>query len=313
MLPKLLLSTLALVATTGLVAAQSTLTNDDVIKLANSGLSEQFVIERIDQQGSRLSSDVSNLIELKDNGVNERIISAVVRRSTGRTEPLNTDSVVRLVRARFSDGFIIDLLNKRPGQFSTDTSRIIELKEAGVSERLLSLMVAQGGGRELPKGTEIIIRLIDSIDSDVNRSGQDFRASLDEPILIGDEVIVRKGADATVRLVDKEDSGKIRGRTSLTLQLVSVTVDGKKMAIESEDVAQYSGSRGARTAKSAAAVGVIGAIIGGIAGGGKGAAIGGAAGAGAGAGAQIFLDPQRVKVPSESKLTFLTEKVARIP
>src|SRR6185369_3062906 len=150
MLPKLLLSTLALVATTGLVAAQSTLTNDDVIKLANSGLSEQFVIERIDQQGSRLSSDVSNLIELKDNGVNERIISAVVRRSTGRTEPLNTDSVVRLVRARFSDGFIIDLLNKRPGQFSTDTSRIIELKEAGVSERLLSLMVAQGGGRELP-------------------------------------------------------------------------------------------------------------------------------------------------------------------
>jgi len=313
MLPKLLLSTLALVATAGLVAAQSTLTNDDVIKLANSGLSEQFVIERIDQQGSRLSSDVSNLIELKDNGVNERIISAVVRRSTGRTEPLNTDSVVRLVRARFSDGFIIDLLNKRPGQFSTDTSRIIELKEAGVSERLLSLMVAQGGGRELPKGTEIIIRLIDSIDSDVNRSGQDFRASLDEPILIGDEVIVRKGADATVRLVDKEDSGKIRGRTSLTLQLVSVTVDGKKMAIESEDVAQYSGSRGARTAKSAAAVGVIGAIIGGIAGGGKGAAIGGAAGAGAGAGAQIFLDPQRVKVPSESKLTFLTEKVARIP
>src|SRR6185436_5279188 len=106
---------------------------------------------------------------------------------------------------------------------------------------------------------------------------------------------------------------KIRGRSSLTLQLVSVTVDGKKMLIESGDVAQYSGSRGARTAKSAAAVGVIGAIIGGIAGGGKGAAIGGAAGAGAGAGAQIFLDPQRVKVPSESKLTFLTEKVARLP
>lgn len=313
MLRKLLLPTLALVATAGLVAAQSTLTNDDVIKLAKSGLSEQFVIERIDQQGSRLSSDVSSLIELKDNGVNERIITAVVRKSSGRAEALNTDSVLRLVKSGFSDGFIIDLLNKRPGQFSTDTSRIIELKNAGVSERLLSLMVAQGGGRELPKGTEIIIRLIDSIDSDVNRSGQDFRASLDEPILIGDEVIVRKGADATVRLVDKEDSGKIRGRTSLTLQLVSVTVDGKKMAIESEDVAQYSGSRGARTAKSAAAVGVIGAIIGGIAGGGKGAAIGGAAGAGAGAGAQIFLDPQRVKVPSESKLTFLTEKVARIP
>jgi hypothetical protein len=60
-------------------------------------------------------------------------------------------------------------------------------------------------------------------------------------------------------------------------------------------------------------VGAIGAIIGGIAGGGKGAAIGAAAGAGAGAGAQIFLDPQRVKVPSESLLTFVTEKPAQIP
>ena len=85
------------------------------------------------------------------------------------------------------------------------------------------------------------------------------------------------------------------------------------MAINSGDVAQYSGSRGERTAKSAAAVGVLGAIIGGIAGGGKGAAIGAAAGAGAGAGAQIFLDPQRVRVPSEALLTFLTEKETRLP
>ena len=59
MLRKLLLSILALTAASGLVAAQSTLTNDDVVKLAKSGLSEQFVTDLIDQQGSRLSSDVS--------------------------------------------------------------------------------------------------------------------------------------------------------------------------------------------------------------------------------------------------------------
>ncbi len=316
MLPKLHHCVVALTVAVGLALAQSTLSNDDVIKLAKSGLSEQFVTDLIERQGSALSSDVSSLIALKEGGVNERIINAVLRKTSSvRAEALNTDSVLRLVKAGFTDGFIIELLNKRPGQFAASAERIIELKNAGVSERLLSLMVLQGGGsgREIERGTEISVRLIDSIDSDVNRPGEEFRASLEDPILLGDEVAVRKGADATVRLVAKEESGRIRGRSALTLELVSVMVDGKPMSIESGEVMQYSGSRAARTAKSAAVVGAIGAVIGGIAGGGKGAAIGAAAGAGAGAGAQIFLDPQRVKVPSESVLTFVTDKAARIP
>lgn len=316
MLKRLHLCVLALAGAAGLIFAQAGLSNEDVIKLAKSGLSEQFVTDLIEQRGASLSSDVSSLIALKEGGVNERIINAVIRKTSSvRGETLNTDSVLRLVKAGFSEAFIIDLLNKRPGQFATSADRIVELKNAGVSERLLSLMVIQGGGsgREVERGTEISVRLIDSIDSDVNRPGEEFRASLEDPILLGDEVAVRKGADATVRLVAREESGRIKGRSVLTLQLVSVMVEGKPMAIESGEVMQYSSSRAARTAKSAAVVGALGAIIGGIAGGGKGAAIGAAAGAGAGAGAQIFLDPQRVKVPSESVLTFVLDKPARIP
>ena len=47
----------------------------------------------------------------------------------------------------------------------------------------------------------------------------------------------------------------------------------------------------------------LGAIIGAIAGGGKGAAIGAASGAALGTGAQV-LRGQRVKVPSETRLSF---------
>jgi hypothetical protein len=288
-----------------------TMTNDDVIKLAKAGLTDEFVIDLIDKQGVRLNGDVSSLIQLKTSGVNERIIGAVAKKAQP-TEPLNTDSVVRLVKANFSDAFIIDLLARRPGQFSTDTSRLIELKQAGVSEKLLTLMVNQTAARELPAGTEISVRLIDGVDSEVNRVGDEFMASLDEPITFGNDVIAQKGSKATVKLTEAKDSGKLTGRTSLTLQLASIVVDGKAVEINSSDVSQESGSRGARTAKSAAVVGAIGAIIGGIAGGGKGAAIGGAAGAGAGAGTQVLLDPQKVKVPSETVLTFTTEKPARL-
>lgn len=295
----------------GSLFAQSTMTNEDVLKLSKAGLSESFVTDLIDKQGSKLTGDVSSLILLKDGGVNERIVAAVAKKAPS-SEPLNTDSVLRLVKSQFSDSFIIDLLSRRPSQFSTDAGRIIELKQAGVSERLLSLMVTQSASRELPRGTEISVRMVDRIDSELHRPGDQFSATLEDPIVLGSDVIAAKGAKAVVRLADATDSGKLTGRTSLTLQLVSVAIDGKVVPINSSDVAQQSGSRTERTAKSAAAVGVLGAIIGGIAGGGKGAAIGAAAGAGAGAGAQVLLDPQKVKVPSETVLTFVTAGPTRI-
>lgn len=296
----------------GTLGAQTTLTNSDLVKLSKAGLSEDFVLNLIDQQGSRLATDPSALIALKNEGVNERIISAAVKKSPSR-EPLNSDSVLRLVQAGFSDGFVINLLNAQPSKFTVDASRIVDLKQAGVSERVLALMVQQGGGRELPSGSEISVRLIDSVDSDKNNQGDEFRASLEDPITIGNDVVVQKGADAKVRLVSEQESGKLKGRAGLTVQLVSLTIDGKTVPVNSSDVSEYSGSRGARTAKSAAAVGTIGAIIGAIAGGGKGAAIGAGAGAAAGAGAQTVMKGQQVRIPSETVLTFTTQQPVELP
>src|ERR1041385_704992 len=292
--------------------AQPTLTNDDVIKLSKSGLSEDFVLNLVDQQGSRLSSDVSRLVELKNAGVSERIITAVSKKNAP-AEPLTTDGVLRLTKAGFSDGFIVELLNRYPGKFSTDSSRIVELKRAGVSEKVLSAMLAQGGARTLPSGPQTPIRLIDPIDSEKNREGEEFRASLDEPITVGNDVVAPKGADARVKLAVDKESGKFTGKTELTVQLVSLTMDGRTIPVTSSNVVESSGSRGARTAKTAGAVGAVGAIIGAIAGGGKGAAIGAGAGAAAGAGSQVFMKGQRVRIPSETVLTFTTQGDVKLP
>jgi len=296
----------------GTLAAQTTLTNPDLVKLSKAGLSEDFILNLIDQQGSRLQSEPSALVDLKNQGVNERIIAAVVRKSPSR-EPLNSDSVLRLVQAGFSDRFVIDLLNAQPAKFTASASRIVELKQAGVSERILALMVQQGSVRELPSGTQISVRLIESVDSERNREGDEFRASLEDPITLGNDVVVQKGADVRVRLVAEKESGKLSGRASLTVQLVTITADGKTFPVNTSDVSEYSGSRGARTAKSAAAVGAVGAIIGAIAGGGKGAAIGAGAGAATGAGAQTVMKGQTVRIPSETVLTFTTQSSVQLP
>ena len=48
----------------------------------------------------------------------------------------------------------------------------------------------------------------------------------------------------------------------------------------------------------------LGTIIGALAGGGKGAAIGAVSGAGAGGAVQVLTSGQKVKIPSETRLTF---------
>jgi len=294
------------------VQAQPTLSNSDVIKMSNAGLSEDFITNLIDQQGSRLSSDVSSLIDMKMAGVNERILSAIVKKAPS-PEPLNGDSVLRLTKAGFSDNFIADLIGRQPTKFSVSGARIVELKEAGVSERILALMVNESGARDLRAGTQISIRLIDSIDSEKDKSGDEFRATLEDPITIGDEVVVKKGADARVRLTEDKQSGKFTGKAELTVQLLSIMVNGKTLPISSTSVTEYSKSQTKSTVEKAAVVGAVGALIGGLAGGGKGAGIGAGAGAAAGAGSGVFMKGQRVKIPSETVLTFTTQQDVRLP
>jgi hypothetical protein len=168
------------------------------------------------------------------------------------------------------------------------------------------------GSVELPAGTNIVVRLIDGVDSDSARPGQTFAASLDEPIMLGGDSIVPRGADATLKLVDAKDSGKLTGRAELTLDLQSIRVNGQMVDVNSQTISRESDSRGNRTAKVAGGTAAVGAIIGAIAGGGKGAAIGAVAGGAAGAGAEIVTKGQRVKIPSETRLTFVLDTPVRI-
>jgi hypothetical protein len=115
-----------------------------------------------------------------------------------------------------------------------------------------------------------------------------------------------------VRLATEKSSGKLTGKAELTLELVSITVDGKPVPVSSTSVAEYSGSQTTSTVKKAAVVGALGAVIGAIAGGGKGAAIGAGSGAAVGAGSGVFMKGQRVKVPSETLLTFTTEQSIKL-
>jgi hypothetical protein len=135
---------------------------------------------------------------------------------------------------------------------------------------------------------------------------------VDEPVLVDGQVAIPRGSDAVVKLVEDQQSGKIEGKTILTLVLQQVLANGRMVDLTSGDVSQSSGSRGARSAKVIGGTAALGAIIGALAGGGRGAAIGAGSGAAVGTGAEVLTKGQTVKIPSETRLTFALQQPAQL-
>lgn len=155
----------------------------------------------------------------------------------------------------------------------------------------------------VPAGTKITVRMIEGIDSDKTNEGHTYRASLDDPIIVNGRTLADKGADATVRVVRVQQSGRITGSEEVQLVLSGITLNGRMYPVNSGPATVAEKSKGSQSAKVIGGTAVVGAIIGAIAGGGKGAAIGAASGAGAGAAVQAIRG-QRVQIPSESTLDF---------
>lgn len=160
----------------------------------------------------------------------------------------------------------------------------------------------------VPAGAILTVRTIDPVDSATNTTGQVFKASLDAPIVVDNHVIVPKGADVYMKLVNASSAGRLAGKSELTLALQSVVFQGKTYPVITSDVTQSGASRGKNSAMKIGGGAVLGALIGGLAGGGKGAAIGAAAGGGAGTGLQVFTKGKQLKIPSETRLDFTLEQ-----
>ncbi len=160
----------------------------------------------------------------------------------------------------------------------------------------------------VPAGTTIMVRMIDSVNSDTNRVGDRFRASLEENLMVGDVLVAPKGADVYGRLEGAKEAGRLAGKSELHLELTGIMINQKIQPIVTGEYAVAGKSRGANTAKKVGGGAALGAVIGAIAGGGKGAAIGAGVGAGAGTTIQVLTRGEQVRVPSETLLEFRLEQ-----
>jgi len=160
-------------------------------------------------------------------------------------------------------------------------------------------------------GTLLRVRTIDNIDVDSSKAGAKYRASLDDPIMVGGAVVVPKGADTTMQAVKVQQSGKMKGSDLIQLKLISVSVRGTTYPVVTSVVESKGKGEGKATARKTAGGAGLGALIGGIAGGGKGALIGVAAGAATGLVVSASGE-QHLKIPSETRLEFKLESALKV-
>jgi hypothetical protein len=172
---------------------------------------------------------------------------------------------------------------------------------------------ANATGMTVPAGTNLLVRMIDGVDSDKNHVGDRFRASLEQDFVVDGAVIAPKGTDVYGRLSEAKEAGHIQGKSQLKLELTEILIRNRLQPIMTGDYEVSGSSRGSDTAKKVGIGAVAGTVIGAIAGGGKGAAIGAGVGAGAGAAVQIITKGEQVHVPSETLLDFRIEQPFTMP
>jgi hypothetical protein len=163
-----------------------------------------------------------------------------------------------------------------------------------------------------PKGTPVVIRTISEIDTDRNRVGDVFEATLEDAMVWGNQTVFPRGATVKGRIAYAKESGKLSGKSQLVLELTDIVAKGRTYFLRTSDYTEIGSSRGNRTAATVGGTAALGAIIGAIAGGGKGAAIGAASGAAVGTGVQVVTRGEVLRIPAETVIEFKLQSALRV-
>jgi hypothetical protein len=156
----------------------------------------------------------------------------------------------------------------------------------------------------IPAGTPITVRLQQRLSSASAVPGQRFECVIDEPVLVGDRVVVPVGAVAEGHVIVARRSGRLRHPGELGLTLDRVTIDQQIVSLNTSRVVARGGSHKKRNWGWIGGGTGGGAVIGALAAGGKGALIGSGIGAAAGTTTAFFTGKKDVVFGNERRLRF---------
>ncbi|MCA1619319.1 MAG: hypothetical protein LC795_08405 [Acidobacteria bacterium] len=187
------------------------------------------------------------------------------------TRPLTNADVREMVEAKIAPEVVVEKIKASPCDFDTSPGALGRLKEAGVPDALLLVMVMSPKcapqpqpappprrvAVSVPAGTVVELETAYTINSQLTRKGDAISFRVVNPVVVDGQIVVEKGATATA-LVTKAERGGHFGRAGrIAWMMKEVTAaDGSRIPL------QFNGrmvgdSKGAKVATSMVVMGTL--------------------------------------------------------
>jgi hypothetical protein len=182
------------------------------------------------------------------------------------TRPLTNADVLSMVEAKLATEVVVEKIKASPCDFDTSPAALGRLKEAGVPDALLLVMVlspkckpqpARRVAVVVPAGTTVELEAAYAINSQLVRAGDAVSFRVVNPVIVDGQVVVEKGAVATAVVTKAERGGHWgrAGRLAWTMKEVTAA-DGTRLPL------QFSGrtvgdSKGAKVATRVVLTGLV--------------------------------------------------------
>jgi hypothetical protein len=150
-----------------------------------------------------------------------------------------------------------------------------------------------GRSLETPAGTELVVRTVETIDSQTSGPDQIFSAIVEHDVRNDSGGVVIPGGSSAQLMIRQMSTA---GGLEIVLDIHAITIDGRRYLVSTVDVTQGSGTGVGRNRRTAETVGT-GATVGTIIGGG---------------GVHVLTRGRQVQVPAETVLEFRLDKLATL-
>ncbi|MGR9092865.1 MAG: hypothetical protein ACU85U_20025 [Gammaproteobacteria bacterium] len=141
----------------------------------------------------------------------------------------------------------------------------------------------------IPAGTRLVIRTVEGVDSRRHAAGHRFRGQLESALVVDGQTVVPRGAFVHARIAQSQQSGRMVGSSSLTVEFTDIMLDDRLYPIATGELSARTEGEAARTLGRTARAAAIGGLIDGSSGARTGAKVG--------AGASLLTSGASINVP----------------
>ena len=125
-----------------LACAQDVLTNDSVLKMVKSGLGENLILNMVQNQPGKYVMSADELVKLKQAGVSDKILDAMIAKSPAGTE--GSASRVVPTDADIPQNIDVGVYYRKSGSWEEMLPEVVNWKTGGVLKHVASAGIVKG-------------------------------------------------------------------------------------------------------------------------------------------------------------------------